>query len=182
MASKLREHGLKVAQLHFADALKKGMADLFGFEVRLAYSQEGKNSVHGPSGLKIREILQEGASRLRELWPAIWVYKWDQIRRSNGTFIDADVIIAADVRYKEEMQALKLLNAPLVYIDRRAAWDKRADDLSSGDQKRISKWMHESEQHFAIHPELADYVLQNQKDTWELSSNIDRLLPKLIER
>lgn len=170
LQQKLEEQGKRVQQLHFADALKQKMAELFGFDVNLAYSQEGKKSKHGPSGLLIRQILQEGASRLRALWPGIWVHQWNEIQQSIEE-ADCDVIIAADVRYPEEMQLLGFKNAPLFYINSNIAWAQREADLAKGGDI-AGRWLHESEQHFSIKPELADYVVSNHDRSVQLKHDM----------
>ena len=99
-------------KVSFADKLKKTAAFMLDEDESKLYTQEGKQA-HNWTGMSNRQFLQEFGSKVREIYPMFWVEA--AMRQGDG-----DVIIP-DVRYKNEMVAIKEAGGYVVRVEMMAA-------------------------------------------------------------
>ena len=102
--------------VHFADALKETAQVLFRLGEWETNTQEGKKTTINWIGKTVRELLQGIGQGLRDaIDPNLWV----KILFANTE--DWSNYIIADVRYPNEVNAIKERNGILIRIDRKGA-------------------------------------------------------------
>lgn len=102
--------------VHFADTLKETAQVLFRISEWETNTQEGKKTTINWIGKTVRELLQGIGQGLRDaIDPNLWV----KILFANTK--DWTNIIIADVRYPNEVKAIKERNGILLRIDRKGA-------------------------------------------------------------
>lgn len=112
--------------LSFAAALKHEAATLYGYDPQLNDSQAGKDTVvfhpHLPDGkATVRWILQQQGRKRRAEDPQYWTKKLmqalDVLR-----MVRVQCVIVDDIRFANEVQALRLCDAFLVRIEPFDGW------------------------------------------------------------
>ena len=102
--------------VHFADILKETVQTLFGIGEWETNTQEGKKKTIGWIGKTVRELLQGVGQGLRDaIDPDLWV---------KALFANTECwsnYIIADVRYPNELEAIKERDGVLIRIDRKNA-------------------------------------------------------------
>lgn len=102
--------------VHFADTLKETAQVLFRISEWETNTQEGKKTTINWIGKTVRELLQGIGQGLRDaIDPNLWV----KILFANTK--DWSNYIIADVRYPNELEAIKERNGILIRIDRKDA-------------------------------------------------------------
>ena len=102
--------------MHFADILKETVQALFGIGEWETGTQEGKKVTISWIGKTVRELLQEVGQGLRDaVDPNLW------IKALFANTEDWSNYIIADVRYPNELEAIKERNGVLIRIDRNSA-------------------------------------------------------------
>ena len=102
--------------VHFADILKETVQVLFGIGEWETNTQEGKKTTINWIGKTVRELLQGIGQGLRDaIDPNLWV----KILFANTEGWSNYII--ADVRYPNEVYAIKKRNGVLIRIDRKGA-------------------------------------------------------------
>jgi len=105
-----------IQRVHFADTLKETVQALFGIGEWETNTQEGKKSTVSWIGKTVRELLQGVGQGLRDaIDPNLWV---------KALFANTDGwsnYIIADVRYPNELAAIKERGGILIRIDRKDA-------------------------------------------------------------
>ena len=99
--------------MHFADILKETVQALFGIGEWETGTQEGKKVTISWIGKTVRELLQEVGQGLRDaVDPNLW------IKALFANTEDWSNYIIADVRYPNELEAIKERDGVLIRIDR----------------------------------------------------------------
>lgn len=116
-------------KIHFADALKRGVKEIFGFDNQQLYgSQEEKEAVDTFWGMSPRFVLQHVGTELFRDWiPDIWIK-----RAFQGMDEHSDYVIA-DCRFFNEVQAVKNAGGDVWRIDRASLGpvvDEHASEVS----------------------------------------------------
>ena len=102
--------------MHFADILKETVQALFGIGEWETGTQEGKKVTISWIGKTVRELLQEEGQGLRDaVDPNLW------IKALFANTEDWSNYIIADVRYPNELKAIKERDGVLIRIDRNSA-------------------------------------------------------------
>ena len=102
--------------MHFADILKETVQALFGIGEWETGTQEGKKVTISWIGKTVRELLQEVGQGLRDaIDPNLW------IKALFANTEDWSNYIIADVRYPNELEAIKERDGVLIRIDRNGA-------------------------------------------------------------
>ena len=102
--------------VHFADILKETVQVLFAIGEWETNTQEGKRVTVDWIGKTVRELLQEVGQGLRDaIDPDLWV------KALFANTEDWANIIIADVRYPNELEAIKERGGILLRIDRKGA-------------------------------------------------------------
>jgi dephospho-CoA kinase len=102
--------------VHFADILKETVQALFAIGEWETNTQEGKKVTISWIGKTVRELLQEVGQGLRDaIDPDVWV------KALFANTEDWANIIIADVRYPNELEAIKERDGVLIRIDRNGA-------------------------------------------------------------
>ena len=102
--------------IHFADILKETVQALFGIGEWETGTQEGKKVTISWIDKTVRELLQEVGQGLRDaVDPNLW------IKALFANTEDWSNYIIADVRYPNEVYAIKKRNGILIRIDRKDA-------------------------------------------------------------
>ena len=102
--------------VHFADILKETVQALFAIGEWETNTQEGKKVTISWIGKTVRELLQEVGQGLRDaIDPDVWV------KALFANTEDWANIIIADVRYPNELEAIKERDGILLRIDRKGA-------------------------------------------------------------
>ena len=102
--------------MHFADILKETVQALFGIGKWETGTQEGKKVTISWIGKTVRELLQEVGQGLRDaVDPNLW------IKALFANTEDWSNYIIADVRYLNELEAIKERDGVLIRIDRNGA-------------------------------------------------------------
>ena len=102
--------------VHFADILKETVQALFAIGEWETNTQEGKKVTISWIGKTVRELLQEVGQGLRDaIDPDVWV------KALFANTEDWANIIIADVRYPNELEAIKERGGVLIRIDRNGA-------------------------------------------------------------
>ena len=105
-----------VQVVHFADILKETVQVLFAIGEWETNTQEGKKTTVDWIGKTVRELLQEVGQGLRDaIDPDLWV------KALFANTEDWTNIIIADVRYPNELEAIKKRGGVLLRIDRNGA-------------------------------------------------------------
>ena len=115
-ANKRYKNFADIQIVHFADILKETVQVLFGIGEWETNTQEGKKTTINWIGKTVRELLQGIGQGLRDaIDPNLWV----KILFANTE--DWSNYIIADVRYPNEVYAIKKRNGVLIRIDRKGA-------------------------------------------------------------
>ena len=102
--------------MHFADILKETVQALFGIGEWETGTQEGKKVTISWIDKTVRELLQEVGQGLRDaVDPNLW------IKALFANTEDWSNYIIADVRYPNELEAIKERDGVLIRIDRKGA-------------------------------------------------------------
>lgn len=115
-ANRRYENFADIQIVHFADTLKETAQVLFRISEWETNTQEGKKTTINWIGKTVRELLQGIGQGLRDaIDPNLWV----KILFANTK--DWSNYIIADVRYPNELEAIKERNGILLRIDRKGA-------------------------------------------------------------
>ena len=115
-ANKRYKNFADIQIVHFADSLKETAQVLFRIGEWETNTQEGKKTTINWIGKTVRELLQGIGQGLRDaIDPNLWV----KILFANTE--DWSNYIIADVRYPNEIYAIKKRNGVLIRIDRKGA-------------------------------------------------------------
>ena len=115
-ANKRYKNFADIQIVHFADSLKETTQVLFRIGEWETNTQEGKKTTINWIGKTVRELLQGIGQGLRDaIDPNLWV----KILFANTE--DWSNYIIADVRYPNEIYAIKKRNGVLIRIDRKGA-------------------------------------------------------------
>ena len=115
-ANKRYKNFADIQIVHFADSLKETAQVLFRIGEWETNTQEGKKTTINWIGKTVRELLQGIGQGLRDaIDPNLWV----KILFANTE--DWSNYIIADVRYPNELEAIKERNGVLIRIDRNGA-------------------------------------------------------------
>ena len=102
--------------MHFADILKETVRALFGIGEWETNTQEGKKVTINWIGKTVRELLQEVGQGLRDaIDPDLWIKALFANTEGWSNYI------IADVRYLNELEAIKERDGVLIRIDRNGA-------------------------------------------------------------
>ena len=115
-ANKRYQNFADIQIVHFADSLKETAQVLFRIGEWETNTQEGKKTTINWIGKTVRELLQEVGQGLRDaVDPNLW------IKALFANTEDWSNYIIADVRYPNEIYAIKKRNGVLIRIDRNSA-------------------------------------------------------------
>ena len=115
-ANKRYKNFADILIVHFADALKETAQVLFRLGEWETNTQEGKKTTINWIGKTVRELLQEVGQGLRDaVDPNLW------IKALFANTEDWSNYIIADVRYPNELEAIKERDGILIRIDRNGA-------------------------------------------------------------
>ena len=115
-ANRIYKNFADIQIVHFADTLKETAQVLFRIGEWETNTQEGKKTTINWIGKTVRELLQGIGQGLRDaIDPNLWV----KILFANTE--DWSNYIIADVRYPNEVYAIKKRNGVLIRIDRKGA-------------------------------------------------------------
>lgn len=175
--------------ISFGDALKEYVAALYNLDIKLLYSQEGKNTII-PGYIKyklqsgdnfnfeiipdnkskllantyqvtIRDALIYHGNKLRKVNPDIWInYVKNRINFSNLT--EDAVIIIPDIRYKNEAKFVKDNNGILIRLNRDAS-----PKINNPSEKELDHYKH------------FDYIIDNNYTLDDLYAEIRLIFNKL---
>ncbi|MGD9697536.1 hypothetical protein [Acinetobacter sp.] len=104
------KYGYNVHIIHFADALKEAVMDLFELPFTRVFTQEGKaRPLPQFNNITTRFILQKfGTEVARNIYHNIWV--WKLFRTINKPkYIDTDVVLIPDMRFINEFKSISFL-------------------------------------------------------------------------
>lgn len=105
-----------IITVHFADILKETVQTLFGIGEWETDTQEGKKTTISWIGKTVRELLQGVGQGLRNaIDPDLWV------KALFANTVECSNFIIADVRYPNELEAIKERGGILIRIDRKGA-------------------------------------------------------------
>lgn len=115
-ANRKYKNFVDIQVIHFADILKETVQALFGIGEWETNTQEGKKVTISWIGKTVRELLQEVGQGLRDaIDPNLW------IKALFANTEDWSNYIIADVRYPNELEAIKERDGVLIRIDRKDA-------------------------------------------------------------
>ena len=115
-ANKRYKNFADIQIVHFADSLKETAQVLFRIGEWETNTQEGKKTTINWIGKTVRELLQEVGQGLRDaVDPNLW------IKALFANTEDWSNYIIADVRYPNELEAIKERDGVLIRIDRNGA-------------------------------------------------------------
>ena len=115
-ANRKYKNFVDIQVMHFADILKETVQALFGIGEWETGTQEGKKVTISWIGKTVRELLQEVGQGLRDaIDPNLW------IKALFANTEDWSNYIIADVRYPNELEAIKERDGVLIRIDRNGA-------------------------------------------------------------
>ena len=97
----------------FSDGIKTLAIDYFCENDMDFNSQEVKSQIH-QSGKTYRQILQECGTKMREIWPEVWIYSWQSFMR----FLPMSVCIVPDVRFPNEVKAIQDMGGIVIRLTR----------------------------------------------------------------
>lgn len=174
--------------ISFGDALKEYVAALHNLDIRLLYSQEGKNTII-PGYIKqylidgynfelipykgdneslidvyqatIRDALIYHGNKLRNLNPDVWI-NYVKNRIDFSDLAENDIIIIPDVRYKNEAKFIKDNNGILIRLNRDAS--PKINNISETDLDHYKDF---------------DYIIDNNYTLDDLYAEIRLIFNKL---
>lgn len=115
-ANRKYENFADIQVMHFADILKETVQVLFGIGEWETNTQEGKKVTISWIGKTVRELLQEVGQGLRDaIDPNLWIKALFANTEGWSNYI------IADVRYPNELEAIKERDGVLIRIDRNGA-------------------------------------------------------------
>lgn len=115
-ANKKYKNFADIQIVHFADILKETVQTLFGIGEWETNTQEGKKTIISWIGKTVRELLQGVGQGLRDaIDPNLWVKALFAYTEDWSNYI------IADVRYPNELEAIKERDGILLRIDRNGA-------------------------------------------------------------
>ena len=97
----------------FSDGIKTLAIDYFCENDMDFNSQEVKSQLH-QSGKTYRQILQECGTKMREIWPEVWIYSWQSFVRG----LPLSVCIVPDVRFPNEVKAIQDMGGIVIRLTR----------------------------------------------------------------
>ena len=180
---------LYINTISFGDALKEYVAALYNLDIKLLYSQEGKNTII-PGYIKyklqsgdnfnfeiipdnkskllantyqvtIRDALIYHGNKLRNLNSDIWInYVKNRINFSD--LAENDVIIIPDVRYKNEAKFIKDNNGILIRLNRDAS-----PKINNPSERELDHYKH------------FDYIIDNNYTLDDLYAEIRLIYNKI---
>ncbi len=118
VAGFLATHGY--IQVSFADTLKRyiGM-EIFGLTKEQVFgSKESKETIDKKYGRTPREILQLAGVSMRDIYPDVWVDLALRQMRSYGSYSDDMYFVVSDVRFLNEVEALRRHGAEIWRINK----------------------------------------------------------------
>lgn len=163
VANFLRVNGY--IQITFAKPLKIEIGvGIFGLTPDQVFgSKEAKETVDDRYGKTPREILQVAGMAMRDICPNIWVDKALSTIESFGGYTDSMSFVVSDVRFLNEVEALKQRGAKIWRIKR------------AGSGARGGVAYHPSEMELANYPDV-DLEIDNNGTLEQLGETIDSLL------
>ena len=115
-ANRKYKNFVDIQVMHFADILKETVRVLFGIGEWETNTQEGKKITISWIGKTVRELLQEVGQGLRDaIDPDLWIKALFANTEGWSNYI------IADVRYPNELEAIKERDGILIRIDRNGA-------------------------------------------------------------
>ena len=115
-ANRKYKNFVDIQVMHFADILKETVQALFGIGEWETNTQEGKKITISWIGKTVRELLQEVGQGLRDaIDPDLWIKALFANTEGWSNYI------IADVRYPNELEAIKERDGILIRIDRNGA-------------------------------------------------------------
>lgn len=117
-------------RLSFADELRREAAEVYGFAPSLALTQDGKRAMvqHPdlPGGLgTVRDVLIHHGQQRRQESPGYWVARLEA-RLDECAAAGAMLAVVDDVRFVDELEALRRRGAALVRVLPHGAWQPGA--------------------------------------------------------
>ena len=115
----LHEYGPAVCvELDFALPLKNLCAAVFGAPVRALWgSEQEKCEIIERLGMSGRQLLQSVGQGFREIYPDVWTELW--MKEALARLEHSRMIVAADVRYPNEIGAVRALGGRVIRLERR---------------------------------------------------------------
>lgn len=136
-----REHlfgmGVPVCRA-FGDAIKVEAAEVYGFPLGWAYSQQGKLKPV-PNGMLVREALQQHGARRRKEDELYWVKKF--MADIALDVAQGNTIICHDMRMPEEFEALRKAGAIMVRIEPFVGWEPGPGSSDITETALDGNWM-----------------------------------------
>ena len=159
-----------IYRIAFADPIKDLICEVF--DVSRGFLETNKRTNHTPAGFQrpIRELLQH-VGDLRTFNPNVWV---DALLRK---LPNDGIVIVTDVRYHNEMEALKSRGAYVALLSRHYDISKRDEHAHSSEQclQLVYKEVATKEfpHHLTDHP-LVDLYIKNDLSSTDLLSAASR--------
>lgn len=130
----LMEHLEWAEHVDFADELKRLCQVAYGADHRHVYGTEAdKNTVIQGCGLTARQLMQRLGSAMRAIWPDCWIHAWERTVMEKIATYGAVPIIACDVRYHNEVQAIHRLGGIVIRLTRAPHADEHESETGLDD-------------------------------------------------
>ena len=155
-----------IKRVAFADALKTTAMSLFGLDWSQCYgSQEIKETIDSRYGMTPREILQGVGSKMRDIYPDIWIDTVFNVTIPELAMQGYDCVVISDVRYPNEGNKIHQKGGSVIKITREG----------SGVTVGAS---HPSETSMRDY-DAFDFILENNGSLEEFHAKLDRLMGEL---
>jgi hypothetical protein len=181
----------KFQKVSLADPMKRSVMEWFDWPVERLWGPSKFRSVEDPRypGLTARKVLQLlGTEVGRNCYPDVWAdyamrvakallkngvrYRADLGPMHGGTNIEENIakgVVISDVRFKNEMNAIRAAGGKVIRIKRPG--------------KETPEWNHASEtEQLSVPDEWFDYVFINDGSLWGLEDKVATMLSHLGEK
>jgi len=144
----------------FGDAIKVEAARLYSFPLQWAYTQEGKQKLHG--GKAVRQILQEHGMARRAEDKLYWVNRFKESIALD--MAQGNCIIVHDMRMPTEADAVKSLGGETLRLEPYVGWvqdPKHGNDITETALDAYQGWDYTFRPAFGKLPYTAARIVDN---------------------
>lgn len=118
----INNHGFQ--RVSFADGVKKVVSEMLHVPVEWLHDPAKKELLHEPSGKTLREWMQlVGTEVGRNIWAPVWIQWWRDEIAEKGY----DRVVATDMRFPNELEAIRKLGGIAVRVIRPSLMSAKVD-------------------------------------------------------
>lgn len=109
---------LGAARVDLADEIKEICARHFSATTEQLYGTESQKNERLPCGLTARQVMQRVGKAFREIDPNAWLRPFMQEVRENREELDDVPVVVCDVRYPNEVDAIRNMGGVVIRLTR----------------------------------------------------------------